>query len=335
MMRVSPCRRGFSLVELLVAIAIIAVLVGLVLPAVQMVRESGRRTQCRSGLRNLAVAIQAYETTHRVFPAGYVANQSGADLDPHSFDAAPGTGWGLLIAAYLDDPRSAAAVVGGHADPTWSVASARAAPVVAAMLPGFLCPSAAGPRDAFAVRKPDGSPHPSGARLGRSHYVANAGQADPWDESPARRSWDGIANGPLYRNSRIRSAQVTDGLSQTVFLGEHTSTISEKAWAGVVPGAASHPGDRVAALLGGSADAAAALVLVHSGPADDEMRIIHAPNDPAAHADQMFSDHAGGAHVAFGDGAVRFISEMIHQPTWAAMSSINGGEQLTSVEGER
>lgn len=324
-------RAGFTLIELLVAIAIIAVLLGLVVPAVQMVRESGRRTQCRANLRNLALAIQSYETAHRVFPAGYEANQAASDLDPASFDASPGTGWGLAIATYLEEPRAAAAV--RPSDPIWGVASPRAADVVAATLPGFLCGSATGPRDPFAVRKPDGSPHPSGARLGRSHYVANAGHADPWDESPPRRSWDGVANGPFYRNSRIRAAQVTDGLSQTVFLGEHTSAVSEKAWAGVVPGAASHPGDRVATLLGGGADAAAALVLVHSGPAEDELRIIHAPNDPAAHADQMFADHSGGAHVAFGDGSVRFISELIHQPTWAAMSSINGGEPVAAGAG--
>lgn len=319
-------RAAFTLIELLVAIAIIAVLMGLLIPAVQRARESGRRAHCRSGLRNMALALQSYETAHRVFPAGYVANAGGPDVDPATLDAAPGTGWGLAITAFLEEQQAASAV--RPSDPAWSVASPLAAPVVAATIPIFLCPSAAGPREPFAVRRPDGSPHPSGARLGRSHYVANAGHADPWDESPPRRSWEGIANGPLYRNSRIRAAQVGDGLSQTVFLGEHTSAVSEKAWAGVVPGSASHPGERVATLLGGEADAAATLVLVHSGPAEDEMRIIHPPNDPAAHADQMFSDHPGGAHVTMGDGSVRFVSELIHQPTWAAMSSINGGEAV-------
>lgn len=325
-------RQAFTLVELLVAIAIIAALMGLLLPGVQMTRESGRKVHCRSNLRTMALALQSYETSRRVFPAGYVANQAASDVDATTLDASPGTGWGLAIAAFLEEQRAAAAV--RPTDPAWNVASQQAADVVAATLPVFLCPSAAGPREPFAVRRPDGSPHPSGARLGRSHYVANAGHADPWDESPPRRSWDGIANGPLYRNSRIRVSQVTDGLSQTVFLGEHTSTVSEKVWAGVVPGAASHPGERVANHLGGEADAAAALVLVHSGPAEDEMRIIHAPNDPAAHADQMFSDHPGGAHVAMGDGSVRFISDMIHQPTWAAMASINGNEVIPGDGGE-
>ena len=63
-------------------------------------------------------------------------------------------------------------------------------------------------------------------------------------------------------------------------------------------------------------------------PKSAEAEVIHPPNDPVAHVCQMFSDHPGGCNVAFGDGAVRFISESINLDVWAAMSSIAGGEAV-------
>ena len=103
-------RKAFTLVELLVAIAIIAVLMGLLIPGVQMARESGRKVHCRSNLRSMALAVQSYETAHRIFPAGYVANHAASDVDATTLDASPGTGWGLAIAAFLEEQRAAAAV---------------------------------------------------------------------------------------------------------------------------------------------------------------------------------------------------------------------------------
>ena len=66
-----------------------------------------------------------------------------------------------------------------------------------------------------------------------------------------------------------------------------------------------------------------------SGPAGGEGDIIHPPNDPVAHVCQMFSDHPGGCNVTLGDGAVRFVSEMINHDVWAALSSFDGGEAVS------
>jgi hypothetical protein len=104
--------------------------------------------------------------------------------------------------------------------------------------------------------------------------------------------------------------------------------VSQKAWAGTLPGAASHPSPTFAARVGSVPDRAATLLLVHSGPAAGEADVIHPPNDPVAHVCQMFSDHPGGGNVACGDGAVRFIAETINLDVWAAMSSIAGGETV-------
>jgi len=136
----------------------------------------------------------------------------------------------------------------------------------------FRCPSDGGPLAAFLALDEAGGPHASGAMLGRSSYVANAGHAEPWAEP--LESWEGQANGPLYRNSWLKLARISDGLSKTVFLGEHSQRLSQKAWAGTLPGTASHPSEAFATLAGSEPDRAATLLLVHSGPADGEAKVI-------------------------------------------------------------
>jgi prepilin-type N-terminal cleavage/methylation domain-containing protein len=326
MEKVTPFSRplhGFTLVELLVVIAIIATLIGALLPAVQSARESARRIQCAARLKQLGLATLSHESAKRRLPAGYISHGTRADRDPATLDSPPGTGWGLQIAPFIEETATFAAFC--HAeDADLGVMHPHNRDLVARELPTFLCPSVSGEREAFAVRTLSGAVHPSGIRLGRSHYVANAGHTEPWGEPLS--TWDGIANGPLYRNSFLRVSQITDGMSQTVFLGEHSAVLSEKSWAGVVPGAASHPTPLYATRVGTEPDAAATLVLVHSGPASAELDVIHPPNDPVAHVCQMFAEHPSGANVSFGDSSVRFISETVNHDVWAAACSRNGGE---------
>jgi prepilin-type N-terminal cleavage/methylation domain-containing protein/prepilin-type processing-associated H-X9-DG protein len=316
-------RRGFSLVELLVVIAIVASLVGMLLPAVQSARESARKSGCGLNLRQLALAILTHESSRRRLPAGYVTEPGRSPVDPVSLDRPPGTGWGMLIAPYLEE-----AALADRYRPTAGIGigAIENRAVVAESPAIFRCPSDGGPRTPFAVLDEAAGPHASGAVLGRSSYVANAGHAEPWGEPV--ESWEGLANGPLYRNSWLKLSRISDGLSKTVVLGEHTQRLSQKAWAGTAPGAASHPSEAFVTSVGSEPDGAATLLLVHSGPADSEAEVIHPPNDPVAHVCQMFSDHPGGCNVAFGDGAVRFVAESINLDVWAAVSSIAGGEAV-------
>ncbi|MFN3192551.1 MAG: DUF1559 domain-containing protein [Aureliella sp.] len=352
-----PPRSAFTLVELLVVIAIIGILVGLLLPAVQAARESARRMQCSNNLKQLGLAIHNYESAHRVFPSGYCsfATSTGAapawaELDPLTWDGSPGWGWGALILPFIEQGNLANQITFER-----SISDPLNQALARAPLSTFLCPSSSGPNGLVTLLDENGTPlQRSGqtVQLGRSHYVASHGQESCWGECGSaatgivftdiytgatrtvavRGNAANVADGPFYRNSRVTFGNVSDGTSNTIFLGEHSSRLSDKTWAGVVPGAFVHP--RIRTPENGP-DAAATLTLVHAGPSGGELDItgfpiIHPINFPTMHVGQMFAEHTGGGNVAFGDGSVRFISQSVDLFIWAELSSMDEGEVIDS-----
>lgn len=315
---------AFTLVELLVVIAIIGVLIGLLLPAVQSARESARRSQCSNNLRQLGLALHSHLDARGFFPSGYEAETSAHNRDPSTWDAAPGTGWGMAIAPFGEMINIATAYE-MNVQLGKGVNHPDNAAIVRTQLSLFLCPSSTGLREPFVVVDESGTPVSPTVTLGRTDYVANAGHEEPWGMAP-RESWKSIANGPLYRNSRLKPSEISDGLSKTVFLGEHSQALSQKSWAGVVPGGFSHPTDFFKTFVGTTPDCAATFVLTHSGPAASELHVIHPPNDPLGHVCQMFSEHPSGSNVVLGDGSVRFVTANVNHLAWAAACSINGNE---------
>jgi prepilin-type processing-associated H-X9-DG protein len=120
---------------------------------------------------------------------------------------------------------------------------------------------------------------------------------------------------------------VTDGLSNTIFAGEASSYLAHKTWVGVVPTAVTPPRLDLRAWPSENNDATC-LVGVHSGPDthDHPEVIIHAPNDPFGHTDQMWGEHGNGCNVLLGDGSVRFVTTFVRPTAFVALSTRNGGE---------
>lgn len=346
---------GFTLVELLVVIAIIGILVGMLLPAVQQVRAAAQRTTCSNNLRQLGLAMHNHESALGHFPPGFtsVATRNGnvpagVYIDPVTWNAAPGWGWAAHLLPFIEGTNIHSQI--DFRSPIWD---ARHRQFIQSQVPTFLCPTSSGPLEPFEVVDESQSPYsPDGDAplvLGRSHYIASHGQESAWGaEAGVDRvgtvftniytsqtksvAINGdvsvVADGPFYRNSKTEIADVYDGTTQTIFLGEHSSRLSDKTWVGVVPSATVHP--RFQSPENGP-DGAATFVLFHMGPSGGELDItgfpiIHPVNFPTYHVGQMYSEHPGGGNVAMGDGSVHFISEMIDLITWAELSSMNEEE---------
>jgi type II secretory pathway pseudopilin PulG len=336
------------LVELLVVIAIIGTLVAVLLPAIQSARESARRSQCGNNLKQLVLAMHEFEDVYNTLPPGYVSHSMTAiaERDPVTWDAPPGWGWGAYLLPFLEEGN-----ISDRIDfelPLWEPAYGE---LIRTSIPTFFCPSVSGERDPFTVLDEHHEPLRMAGEevaLARSHYAASHGQESCWDEVAADAPGviftniytsetkpviaagevSRVADGPFFRNSFTRLSRITDGLSKTVFLGEHSSALSDKTWVGIVPGAFTHP--RLISPENGP-EHAATLLLCHGGPAGGELDItgfpiIHPINFPTHHVCQMFAEHPGGGQICLGDGSVRFVDENVDLILWAELSSMNEGE---------
>jgi prepilin-type N-terminal cleavage/methylation domain-containing protein/prepilin-type processing-associated H-X9-DG protein len=274
------CQRGaFTLVELLVVIAIIGILVGLLLPAVQAAREAGRRTQCANNLKQLGLACQTYHDSLQTLPSGYLAKATYPDTSP-------GWGWAAILLPCIEQSG-----LHGTIDYTRPITDPINASVIRQRLPGYLCPSDTYPDDPFDVSNDSGQ---TVATIAPCSYAVTVGD----DSCEA----DAVAgNGVFYRNSGTRMAEITDGTSQTVLLGDRAFAMVKGSWVGAVPGAVLKAGDQNP--WPGATASAAVLTQAHNN-------WINIRTDSDGGLDDFSSLHTNGVNLLFADGSVHFVHDI-------------------------
>ncbi len=301
-------RRGFTLIELLVVIAIIGILVGLLLPAVQKVREAAARAQCKNNLKQMGLAFHNYHATTGSFPPGFTSRATATDGP----GLGPGWGWSAYLLPYLEQDNLYRRIDFGR-----DIADPVNAPARQTSLRIFLCPSDSPGGLTTTVR--DGSGNPI-CEVAFGNYVGMAGVYEVSGYPDTSNGSPGV----LLRNSAVRVTDITDGSSNTLFVGERAWLWQGKVrspattWVGAVTNAIV-PQTLNPAL---GVEAGGVMVLTNSGTAA-EGRV---PNNPYDHVEDACSNHPQGVNFLFGDGSVRSIQNSISPAAWAGSATRAGGE---------
>jgi prepilin-type N-terminal cleavage/methylation domain-containing protein/prepilin-type processing-associated H-X9-DG protein len=272
--------QAFTLIELLVVIAIIGMLIGLLLPAVQKIRESAARTQCINNLKQMGLALHGYQDANRGLPPGYTATMPYSD---GATDTAPGWGWAAFILPFLEQDSLYRQL--NFALP------AENSPAIQTRIKVYLCPSDQTPAGMFAVVDAFGTTR---AQAAPCSYAACCGG----DESD---TFGPTGLGVFYRNSRTRLTDITDGTSQTILIGDRAWSNAEGIWAGAISGGVVLRGPTNPNPGGGAASyPSATLALAHS-------HLNNSMTDTDGGLDDFSSKHPGGSNFLFADGSVHFL----------------------------
>jgi prepilin-type N-terminal cleavage/methylation domain-containing protein/prepilin-type processing-associated H-X9-DG protein len=295
-------RSAFTLIELLVVIAIMAILIGLLLPAVQKVRTAAARLECANNLKQIGLACHSYHDANGGLPPGYLATAAYPATTP-------GWGWAAFLLPYLEQNNLFRQI--NFTLPLEQQAA------IQTMIPVFLCPSDTPPPGPFTLT--DGTATLV-CQAAPSSYAATVG-------SDASEVDDVTGNGVFYRNSKTRFTDISDGLSNTVFVGDRAWGDTNGIWAGAPNGALTRAGTGNPWV---SATAPAqCLILAHNN-------WINIKTDADGGLDDFSSRHTGGVNLLFGDGSVRFLHSITaegpeHYAFWA-MGTRAGGEVIQGLE---
>ena len=208
-------RNAFTIVELLVVVAVIGILIGLLLPAIQQVRETARKASCLNNIRQLALATHNFESAFKVFPSSFI-------IEPGTVLATKNGSWSIhgRLMPYIEQTNAENLV---DLEQPWDAQIDTGVPTM--KIPLFVCPSEANDQ----VRRDS-----TGAEfVYPTNYGFNMGSwliYDPVNEMPG--------DGPFYVNSQVSMGRITDGTSNTMCAGEvkmFTSLIANTADPGPTP----------------------------------------------------------------------------------------------------
>lgn len=336
-------RTAFTLVELLVVIAIIGILIGMLLPAVQMVREAARRTSCANNTRQLALALLNYESAFESFPSGYRFDKSMSPVNPVA-SIGPSD---VRLLPYIEQENLENLTDGTM--PWFMQPSTVALTKVAT----FRCPTDPAP-DQYVVEFLSTIPFPVGDRFAPSSYAWNLGYNDSLGVGPnfTARSPD-KNTGVFYQESETKVSGIRDGLSNTFAIGEAASGVPIREGGPTNPNMDPFTGDIDSAfhpwlLQGAMPEAFYSLGYRYAGgfcstveplnqlPATDsyfahesdtDLYDTRASWDGGPHWVSNFrSLHPSGANFALCDGSIQYVRENIDMTVYRAYSTMAGGE---------
>jgi prepilin-type N-terminal cleavage/methylation domain-containing protein len=303
---------AFTLVELLVVIAVIGILIGLLLPAVQSAREAARRISCVNNLKQISLSVINYHDQMRRFPSGYIRQSS----DPNADRFKIGWGWGAAIQGQLDNRPLADQIAR-----VTSLDPMGQGGIRTQLLATWRCPTdlpvglTCVPRVTQNMNPPlptPENPNPSDIRrpcvgfAARANYIANYGSTAVG--AGAR------GNGLFFVNSNLSMRDVTDGTSNTFMAGERNVATGQATWVGV------HWGES----MGGIRYDPENLTKFSVDPL--VMGSMHTKPNPRPDSRAFGSKHTGGCNMSRIDGSVAFASSSIDLVVWRAMGTIRGGE---------
>lgn len=336
-------KRGFTLVELLVVIAIIGILIGMLLPAVQQVREAARRTQCLNNIRQLSLACHSYASAFGHFPPGCNWNEGSSDLQRNE-SVLPGgerMAWTVFLLPFIEQENLQDTFKSATADWStdyWLATLPSGEPCASAVIPFLLCPSDASPfgdlNDSYTQLQVQ-SLGALGTKFGKSNYVAIAGAGDEFQTSNMA-TFNDSANrfywGVFGKNSKTSFGDLAgDGTTNIIAIGERATRTDEQSgktnslrsgqgavWVGVGTANAHYP------IRNGAGSVSKDWSVFGHLASDNVVNwSINGNDTPRAVASSF---HSGGANIALADGSARFVNENLNINTFGTLVRMQDGQ---------